>query len=59
MTDFSMNNYTDFEDTKLVQLSIDGDKKALQALIVRHQLFVYNLALKMSGNVQDLSLIHI
>ena len=53
MTDFFSNNYTDFEDTKLVQLSIDGDKKALQALIVRHQLFVYNLALKMSGNVQD------
>jgi len=53
MTIFFSNNYTDFDDTKLVQLSIDGDKKALQALIVRHQLFVYNLALKMAGNVQD------
>lgn len=37
----------------MVQLSIDGDKKALQTLIVRHQLFVYNLALKMLGNVAD------
>jgi len=47
------NNYTDFEDLKLIELSIDGDKRALQALIVRHQLFVYNLALKMVGNVRD------
>ena len=47
------NNYTDFGDAKLVQLSIEGDKKALQVLIIRHQLFVYNLALKMTGNVQD------
>ncbi len=47
------NNYTDFEDTKLVNLSIDGDKKALQTLIIRHQLFVYNVALKMMGNIQD------
>ena len=53
MTNFSLNNYSDYDDTKLVQLSVDGDKKALQALIVRHQLFVYNLALKMVGNVQD------
>lgn len=47
------NNYTDSEDNKLVELSIDGDKKALQALIVRHQFFVYNLALKMVGNGAD------
>lgn len=47
------NQYTDFEDAKLVELSINGDKNALQALIVRHQLFVYNLALKMVGNVPD------
>ena len=52
MNPFS-NNYTDFDDTKLVALSIDGDKKALKNLILRHQLFVYNLALKMVGNVQD------
>ncbi|MEP5602777.1 MAG: sigma-70 family RNA polymerase sigma factor, partial [Algibacter sp.] len=47
------DHYTDYDDTKLVQLSIDGDKKALQNLIIRHQLFVYNLALKMVGNIQD------
>ena len=53
MAHFFPNDYTDFNDSKLVELSVDGDKKALQSLIVRHQLFVYNLALKMAGNVQD------
>ena len=45
--------YSDFEDVKLVQLSTKGDKKALQSLILRHQLYVYNLALKMTGSTQD------
>lgn len=45
--------YSDFEDITLVKLGVNGDKKALQSLIVRHQLFVYNLALKMSGNTQN------
>ena len=53
MNTFFSDNYTDYDDAELVQLSIDGDKKALQNLIIRHQLFVYNLALKMVGNVQD------
>ncbi|MEL0650442.1 RNA polymerase sigma factor [Algibacter sp. TI.3.09] len=53
MTDFFSDNYTDYNDTELVDLSIDGNKKALQTLIIRHQLFVYNLALKMVGNVAD------
>lgn len=48
-----LDNYPDYTDTELVNLAIDGDKKALQVLIVRHQLFVYNLALKMVGNVAD------
>ena len=45
--------YSDYEDIKLVQLSTKGDKKALQNLVLRHQLYVYNLALKMAGNTQD------
>ncbi len=53
MSSSFLNNYTDFEDSKLVELSVKGDKKALQTLIVRHQLFVYNLALKTVGNVHD------
>ncbi|QMW04923.1 RNA polymerase sigma factor [Spirosoma foliorum] len=46
-------NYTDQVDTDLVQLAVSGDKKALQNLIIRHQLFVYNLALKMTKCVED------
>ena len=46
-------NYTDQIDSDLVQLSIGGDKKALQNLIIRHQLFIYNLALKMTKSVED------
>lgn len=46
-------NYTDQGDTDLVNLAVNGDKKALQNLIIRHQLFVYNLALKMTKSVED------
>jgi len=46
-------NYPDQTDAKLVALAIEGDKKALQNLILRHQVFIYNLALKMSGNIED------
>lgn len=46
-------NYPDQVDTDLVKLSIGGDKKALQNLIIRHQIFVYNLALKMTRSVED------
>ena len=46
-------NYPDNTDTELVQMAIGGDKKALQNLILRHQVFIYNLALKMSRNVED------
>ena len=45
--------YSDYEDIKLVRLGMKGDKNALQNLIIRHQLFVYNLALKMTNNTQD------
>ncbi|WP_405377867.1 RNA polymerase sigma factor [Nonlabens sp. Asnod3-A02] len=53
MKNLLSGNYSDYTDTQLVELSIDGDKKALQGLIIRHQMFVYNLALKMAGNTQD------
>ncbi len=48
-----LKQYSDLEDIKLVELGTNGDKVALQNLIVRHQLFVYNLALKMTGNTQN------
>lgn len=34
-------------------MAIGGDKKALQNLIIRHQIFIYNLALKMTKSVED------
>jgi RNA polymerase sigma factor (sigma-70 family) len=46
-------NYIDQIDSDLVKLAIGGDKKALQNLIIRHQLFIYNLALKMTKSVED------
>jgi len=46
-------NYTDQVDSDLVKSAIGGDKKALQNLIQRHQLFIYNLALKMTRSVED------
>jgi len=46
-------NYTDEVDNNLVKLSVNGDKKALQNLVLRHQVFVYNLALKMTRSVAD------
>jgi len=46
-------NYTDQVDTDLVALATQGDKKALESLITRHQIFVYNLALKMTRQPED------
>ena len=46
-------NYPDQIDADLVKLSIGGDRKALQNLIIRHQLFIFNLALKMTKSVED------
>ncbi|WP_293309892.1 RNA polymerase sigma factor, partial [Pedobacter sp. UBA5917] len=46
-------NYADQVDTDLVKLAVSGDKKALQHLITRHQVFIYNLALKMTKSVED------
>lgn len=46
-------NYPDQVDADLVKLAISGDKLALQNLILRHQVFIYNLALKMTKSVED------
>jgi RNA polymerase sigma factor (sigma-70 family) len=46
-------NYPDQLDADLVKLAINGDKKALQNLVIRHYVFIYNLALKMTKSVED------
>lgn len=53
-----MNNpfqilYPDEEEANLVKLTIEGDKSAAEKLILNHQVFIYNLALKMTRNVED------
>jgi RNA polymerase sigma factor (sigma-70 family) len=45
--------YPDHVDSELIQFAVNGDKKALQQLIVRHEIFVYNLALKMTRSRDD------
>lgn len=46
-------NYPDQVDNDLVKLAISGDKNALQNLVIRHQIFIYNLALKMTKSIED------
>ena len=45
--------YPDEEEADLVKHAIDGDKAAAEKLILNHQVFIYNLALKMTRNVED------
>lgn len=49
---FSLN-YTDESDKVLIQNSLQGDKKALEALIERHQPYIYNVAWKMVLNADE------
>ena len=46
-------NYPDHIDSELIRFAVNGDKEALQTLVLRHQVFVYNLALKMTRNKED------
>jgi RNA polymerase sigma factor (sigma-70 family) len=53
-----MNNpfqisYPDEEEAAFVKLAVNGDRKAAEKLIIAHQLFIYNLALKMTKNPED------
>lgn len=53
-----MNNpfqisYPDEEEAAFVKLAVNGDRQAAEKLIIAHQLFIYNLALKMTKNPQD------
>lgn len=50
---FSKNNYTDTTDLNLIDAILAGDKNALNKLLVRHQDFIYNVALKMLNNIAD------
>jgi RNA polymerase sigma factor (sigma-70 family) len=47
------SNYRDKSDDELIDSAVNGSVAALEALIYRHQHFIYNIALKMMGSVQD------
>lgn len=51
-TPFS-KNYADISDPELLNLALAGDKSALQQIVLRHQVFIYNLAFKMTRNIED------
>jgi RNA polymerase sigma factor (sigma-70 family) len=50
---FSITNYSEQTDVQLVQASLKGNKQALETLILRHQPFIYNVALKMTMSPQE------
>ena len=45
--------YVEADDTQLVRVAVDGDRVALDALIRRHQPFIYNVAWKMVHDPND------
>ncbi|MGB3617866.1 MAG: RNA polymerase sigma factor [Catalinimonas sp.] len=47
------DNYADADDQPLVRRALDGDRPALDALIRRHQPFLYNVAWKMVHDPDD------
>lgn len=50
---FSTDNYSDQRDLELISLALSGDKGSLTDLIKRHQQYIYNIALKMTNNVEN------
>lgn len=50
---FSITNYSEQSDLELIQASLTGHKQALEMLILRHQSFIYNVALKMTMSPAD------
>ncbi|MCP4131721.1 MAG: RNA polymerase sigma factor, partial [bacterium] len=47
---FKTDKYNDVLDENLIQLILKGNKEALNSLINRHKDWVYNVALRMTGN---------
>ncbi|WP_242086554.1 RNA polymerase sigma factor [Aestuariivivens sediminis] len=46
-------NYTDSTDLSLINESVKGNKFALKNLIIRHQIYIFNLALKLTKSTED------
>lgn len=50
---FQKENYSDQRDLESISMALNGDKKSLTELINRHQQYIYNVALKMTNNIED------
>lgn len=50
---FNTTYTLDNSDQELIQQILEGNKAALTALVKRHQPFIYNLAWKLTANVED------
>ena len=50
---FQNGSYNDQEDSELLDAAIAGDKSSLDALIKKHQPFIYNVAWRMVTNPDD------
>jgi RNA polymerase sigma factor (sigma-70 family) len=50
---FQTAQYNDEEDYKLIQQILNGSSKSLDALVKKHQQYIFNVALKVISNVQD------
>ena len=50
---FSPNYSGDEEDQALVKLANQGNYNSMEKLILRHQTWIYNISLRMTGNPQD------
>lgn len=48
-----LSSYSKTTDAELVSAALDGNKAALEQLVVRHQQFIYNVAWRMVLNPQD------
>lgn len=53
MNPFNTTYSLDSSDQELIQQILEGKKAALTALVKRHQPFIYNLAWKLTANVED------
>lgn len=53
ITIFSEHSPSDPSDSELVVSAQQGNRPAVEALILRHQAWMYNIALRMVGNLHD------
>lgn len=48
-----LKSYDDATDENLIEIALQGDKKSLNELLIRHQDYIFNIALKMLNGVAE------